>query len=79
MERANRHLLHLASGTEVLAYCKDVLAGFLAMPGRVTSYLGHEFDWSRNVAVSCVDGTWTHLKAKVAIVDATQAEPSLPP
>ncbi len=75
---ANRHLLHLASGTEVLAYCKDVLAGFLAMPGRVTSYLGHEFDWSRNVAVSCVDGTWTHLKSKVAIVDATQAEPSLP-
>ncbi len=75
---ANRHLLHLASGTEVLAYCKDVLVGFLAMPGRVTCYLGHEFDWSRNVAVSCVDGSWTHLKAKVAIVDATQAEPSLP-
>ncbi len=75
---ANRHLLHMASGTEVLAYCEAVVADFLAMPGRVSRYLGHEFDWSRRVAVSCVDGKRTHLKAKVAIVDATQAEPNVP-
>lgn len=75
---ANRHLLHMASGTEVLSYCKDLLESFLALNKRVSFYGGCEFDWNQKVVVSRVDGTCKRLEAKLGLVDTAYSEPNIP-
>jgi hypothetical protein len=70
-------LLHMASGTEILAYYERVMENVLLASDRVTYLPMTEFD-GHQTARSLVGGQSHRVIARKRIVDATFCEPNIP-
>ncbi len=74
----NRHVLHMATGSEVLSYCASVVEELQRGPANV-AYLPHyEFCWRTSTARSLQTGEQLALLASTAVVDATYTDTGIP-